>query len=35
MKYVRALADDNPYPFEDEAFVTQCPSASIKHHPLV
>jgi len=34
MKYVRAMADDTPYPFEDEVFKTQCPIASDKYHPM-
>jgi hypothetical protein len=35
MKYVRALADDTPYPFENEVFKSQCPTASNKYRPMV
>ena len=35
MKYYRALAEEIPFPFEDEYFHTQCSTASSVNDPLV
>ena len=35
MKYVRALAEESPFPFEDVFFHSQCSSAFDQLEPMV